>query len=152
MRKHIVLDLDNTLVHSIFNTNGTFRVYKRPGLKRFLETLFRHTLSVSVWSAGTRPYVLTVVKKIFNPYQFNRLRFIYSRDHTTNLNQMPVKNLMLMINQKKDMTRKNTILIDDRHEHLIFNAGQMYIIPEWTYWKKDCHLEKLRFKILAGKL
>ena len=152
MKKHIVLDLDNTLVHSVFKPSGSYIIHQRPGLKRFLKTLFTSALSVSVWSAGTRPYVMTVVRKIFSPSQFYKLRFIYSRDQTVNINNMFIKNLRIMTKQSKDMNLKNTILIDDRPEHMILNAGRMYVIPEWTYGNKDFELEKLRLKIIARKI
>ncbi|KAG5473891.1 hypothetical protein LSCM1_04526 [Leishmania martiniquensis] len=54
----IVLDLDETLVHSRDTT-----VFKRPGVAQLLKTL-KGKCEVIVWTAGTREYALNVIRMI----------------------------------------------------------------------------------------
>jgi len=105
--KHLVLDLDETLVHT-FAPDDNFhsfmndltpeqkkRVYKiefpggeilwgyiRPGLEEFLRIAFEEFESVAVWSAGTEFYVHEIVKLLFKQQP---PKFIMSRNDCNEL-------------------------------------------------------------------
>jgi hypothetical protein len=88
-QRHIILDLDESLVHSFEGTAslgalGLFgsprhvalrrRIYvlkddiwgiTRPHLDSFVEACFSHFATVTVWSAGEESYVHEVVKRVF---------------------------------------------------------------------------------------
>jgi hypothetical protein len=87
----IILDLDNTLIHSLEPERGgskndqalidsisrppdftidaktyTYNVYKRPYVDDFLKYVTHKFDHVIVWSAGTDTYVKLIVKKLFD--------------------------------------------------------------------------------------
>lgn len=111
--KHLVLDLDETLVHTFeeerelekfldylspenkkrihkFNLPGirsTFWTYVRPNVEIFLEGVFNEFSSVGVWSAGTHDYVHTIVNIIFPSHL--RPKYIMSRDNCNVMRFIP---------------------------------------------------------------
>ena len=83
-KKIIILDLDKTLIHSIntnmkkygrirknigdfYILNGSYLVFKRPYVDKFIRYCFQNFNKVIVWSSGTREYVNEIVKKLFKP-------------------------------------------------------------------------------------
>lgn len=141
---HIILDLDETLLHAmtmsnfikldlqvlselngfakrtIFLTGGDgrndemFMVILRPHLFTFIDWCFRNAESVSVWSAGTKDYVDEIVNCIFTTKQQKELKFVWSRKHTCEFNQFHYKPLMKVYNKFSDMNSSNTVLLDDK--------------------------------------
>jgi carboxy-terminal domain RNA polymerase II polypeptide A small phosphatase len=83
-RPLLVLDLDETLVHSTYNpTYGPpdlhvfeFYIYYRPFLQYFLRAISK-SFDIGIWSAGTQNYVEEVVSKIM-PKDVNPI-FVYGR-------------------------------------------------------------------------
>lgn len=91
--KCIVLDLDETLIHSIagnFNRKGSkvpihniniegdpWTVIERPHLKDFINFIHKYFDLIIVWSAGTFDYVHAICKLIF-PYYDECI--VYTRD------------------------------------------------------------------------
>lgn len=84
----IILDIDETLVHA---TNvptqahwdfeiGEYKVFKRPHLDWFLESLLPH-FHVAVWSSASDDYVNEVVEEIF-PKGYP-LQFVWARSRCT---------------------------------------------------------------------
>jgi len=92
--KLLVLDLDETLVHTTFNickeTNPDFSisdgyiVYLRPNVQKFLDFCFSHYEEVMIWTAGTYDYALEVINKFYDSTKFvkiwDRKRCSYQRD------------------------------------------------------------------------
>jgi len=89
-KKLLILDLDETLVHSSTKlkkfgidydfTFDKYFVYKRPFLKQFLEYCLSN-FQVAVWSSASEEYVNYIVSKIFpNP---EKLIFIWAKDKCT---------------------------------------------------------------------
>jgi TFIIF-interacting CTD phosphatase-like protein len=79
--KLLVLDLDETLIHTVFTENNEYKVHKRPNLDAFLSYLSRVNnidYKIGIWSAGSEEYVNKIVKdhisKFFTPL------FILSRN------------------------------------------------------------------------
>ncbi|MFN3847493.1 MAG: NIF family HAD-type phosphatase [Paracoccaceae bacterium] len=72
MKKLLVLDLDETLIHSselLLHQDPDFTgfdyfVYRRPYLTQFLHFCDNH-FSVAVWSSASDDYVLAITQKIF---------------------------------------------------------------------------------------
>lgn len=74
MKKNLVLDLDKTIVYTVlefqkhptltpFLVKNNHYTYLRPGLLDFLEWAKEH-FEISVWSAGTKGYVQSVVEAL----------------------------------------------------------------------------------------
>lgn len=91
--KLLVLDLDETLVHTVaefeldhrhgdphFEIPGGYVVFERPGVRDFLASCFEKFREVSLWTAGTRDYALEVLPNLCDPSEFS---FIWGRDRCT---------------------------------------------------------------------
>ncbi|MDF1666060.1 MAG: HAD family hydrolase [Planctomycetota bacterium] len=83
----LVLDLDETLIHSTRELQGPpkmqfcgFHVYLRPHFEVFLESLWAD-FDIAVWSAASKNYVEAIVARIFpDPW---RLKFVWSGSKCT---------------------------------------------------------------------
>ena len=156
-KTHVVLDLDQTLIQSIdveLRKKPDFEikvdkehyyVYKRPGLDKFLNGLFKHSASVSVWTAATRPYCMQIIKNIFTEKQYKKLRFIWSRNQTIHKDGFYyVKDMSKVFKKFRNMNRKNTILIDDNPNHFVVSPDTVKYIRAWVYTNtKDRELSKI---------
>jgi len=163
---NIILDLDETLIHStlrrikdpdfkiIFPATQshratTYYVKKRPGLDKFLRYIFKNFKTVSVWTAATRDYAEQVIANIFTKKQRAQLKYFHSREHT----QEGIKPLKLIFNDNNAKNLKiqpnNTIIIDDKKEVVYHNPGNGIIIPAWLGKKPDNYLSKLII-VLSG--
>lgn len=85
MKKCLVLDIDETLLHSTYERLkvpedaklGERNVYFRPHWKPFLEFCFAH-FEVGVWTASNGDYADFVFQKM--GYR-DQLKFLYHREH-----------------------------------------------------------------------
>lgn len=130
--QHIVLDLDNTLITSIYNA-GEFDensrmsyyynrhyVHKRPYLDVFLDYCFEHYDTVNIWSHGTSSWVNSNLTKIIPSKYCDKLGFIHHRDHRglyEGDKESWHKNMYRIWDeddyQRKGICPENTIIIDD---------------------------------------
>jgi TFIIF-interacting CTD phosphatase-like protein len=158
---HIVLDLDETLIHArdkpiagrpvdfAFKIGGVaYYGHKRPGLAQFLQFIFRKFKSVSIWTAASRSYAVNVLRNILTAEQQSRVLFFKSRqDLATRQDGNYYKPLVKMMNdpmgRRVGMTSENTIMIDDRNDVLQANPGNGIQIPAWRGDDNDDYLLKL---------
>lgn len=162
MKKYIVLDLDETLVHTFTGPGGYDIAKKQPHLQDrlfsikldgdFLWGLVRpyardliinlqKYYEVGVWSAGTRDYVLEIVKILFPPEK--PPVFIWSREYcepmfseqkSDPINKKPLTKLYLTFPQ---MDRTNTLIIDDRNDVCDENHLNHICIPEYSLLRSN---------------
>lgn len=162
MIKNIILDIDETLIHTemqpknkpyfTITVAGTkYFVTPRPGLKEFLDYIFKRFKTVNIWTAATREYAYLIMSHILNKKQQSQLRFFNTREHT----HMGAKPLSLIFNgelaKKHNVCEHNTIIIDDRMDVSRFNLGNAIIVPPWLGSGHDDYLYKLMI-ILDGIL
>jgi len=91
---NIILDLDNTIIHSIAYSRvkylpkfldleyidiGDFITYKRPHLERFLNFLFDN-FNVGVYTLGSRDYALDIVWNFIQNVPNRKFDFVLSRE------------------------------------------------------------------------
>ena len=78
MKRLLILDLDETLIHSTYidlQLNQTpykykfFYIYQRPFLKEFLESVSQH-FDLAIWSASKTDYVKQIIKNTPNSMGF----------------------------------------------------------------------------------
>lgn len=164
---HLVLDLDETLIHvsmipvkdhDFTFTIGGVRYFgkKRPNIDLFLKFAFSRFDSVSVWTAATAEYAKKVVGHIMTKEQRSQLAFFKTRRDLESSNPGPYfKPLRQMFDTPKakqiGMTVHNTIMIDDRDDVLRDNPGNGIKIPAWKGNRNDKYLPKLLI-ILDGVL
>jgi RNA polymerase II subunit A small phosphatase-like protein len=83
--KLLVLDLDETLVHSSTSQLGRapeheilgYHVYERPGVRAFLEDAFSR-FAVGIWTASTAAYAGEILSRLTD---VSRFAFVWSREH-----------------------------------------------------------------------
>jgi TFIIF-interacting CTD phosphatase-like protein len=158
--KHIILDLDETIVsitekpsasdHFQFTIGSTtYYGQKRPGLKPFLEYIFKTFDSVNVWTAATRAYADHVLHFILTPRQRAQLKFLYTRDNVqvekkTGMYSKPLRKIFSTPEAKAlGITRKNTLMVDDREDIFKNNKGNGMVIPPWHRHAHDKYLNHL---------
>lgn len=158
---HIVLDLDETLIYTQMHkpsatkcdfkftiAGSTYYVSKRPGLDNFLNFVFGHFESVSVWTAATEEYAKIIMQHIFTNEQRNSLLFIKTRaDNHISLLYPLYKPLLVLFKDNKakaiKMRASNTIMIDDREEVMSANYGNGFLVPPYNGNKTDIVLYQL---------
>ena len=151
----IVLDLDETLIHSedrdgmMINPDFTFvisglkyYVRKRPGLDDFLKYLFENFKTVGVWTAATKDYAEKIVNNIFTKEQRKKLKFFMTRKDTVK-GIKPLQKIFDQDNICYECNRYNTIMIDDNPDVLENNPGNAIQIPQWLGKGNDDYLYKL---------
>jgi len=148
-RKTLVLDLDETLVHSTFQLNDdadldipvdiqqttyNIRVFKRTGLKEFLEKV-SEIYEVILWTASLPEYAQTLVDKI-DPD--NCISASLYRESCTIYNRKYVKDLSRLGRKMKDV-----ILIDNSDTCFMFQPENAFHIENFFDDRNDLELYKL---------
>lgn len=162
MKQNLVIDLDETLIHT-FRNRETFDSYqpqygeikynlddifgvKRPNVDSFLAWCAGNYENIGVWSAGEYEYVNIIVDLLFTG---RKPTFIWSWDdcdiyHDKSGNVIYNKPLEFVYDLYPEFTPLNTIFIDDASHSNICNAGNMITIkhynPEIDGCIPDSHL------------
>ncbi len=158
--KHLILDLDETLVHTFSDSdkfpefiteltedqkkrvyvlkfpNGEILAgYIRPGVEKFLEVAFKEFESVSMWSAGTQFYVQSVVDIVFKDTE--KPKFVMTRKDCNEIklkydnSTCRYKPLEIIYDKRPEYTESNTLIIDDRHDICALNCMNNIRVPEF---------------------
>lgn len=156
--KHLVLDLDETFVHTFENeydldrfvgqlgsrdkerikrlefTDGTgyYWTYIRPYAEEFLEMAFAEFESVGVWSAGSYEYVHKIVDIVFTKQRPNYIMTRNDCNAVRTSKQEPIckyKPLKNIYDARPDMNPSNTIIVDDRHDICGYNCLNNIRVP-----------------------
>lgn len=138
---HIILDIDGTLVGS----DKEFNIYPRPHIKEFLNYCFKEFDSVSIWTAASKDWADRVLNTVAPKRTF---RFVWSEDRCTYRSDrnkiyqgdffafpIVIKPLKKVWRKYDDMTRDNTIIVDDTPNTYKDNYGNA--IPITTYKHED---------------
>jgi hypothetical protein len=157
--KRLILDLDETLVHTFaaednfpafynnltedqkkrvyaieFPTGETLYGYIRPGVEFFLQVAFQEFDSVSVWSAGTEYYVHEIVKLVFKNQMPD---FIMTRNDCNELQLIKTeqvcrfKPLEIIYKKYPGYNEMNTLIVDDRRDICKLNCINNIQVPEF---------------------
>jgi carboxy-terminal domain RNA polymerase II polypeptide A small phosphatase len=158
--KLIILDLDETLVHSTeyklpFEEDFRFEnyfVYKRDYLDWFLTSLSEH-FRIGIWSSGDDAYVAEVAK-IIKPANIDfelvwgRSKCTIKRDHKLDCYYFEKKLDKL---KKKGFNLDKVIIVDDSPEKSKSNYGNAIYISEFLGNKPDVELRYLYDYLLTLK-
>lgn len=158
--KHLILDLDETLVHTFmpednlhdfiteltaeqrtrlysikFASGDVLQGYIRPYAEDFLRVAFQEFESVGVWSAGTQEYVRLIVGIVFKE---QKPVFVLSRDQCDELRVKDetrpcrYKPLDVIYHRFPDHNAQNTVIVDDRHDVCSLNCMNNIRVPEFA--------------------
>lgn len=146
---NVILDLDNTLVSAVEydklnntyrNTNlkyhildKSFIIFERPHVQGFLDFLFKH-FNVSVWSAGTKDYVLFIIKNVIQTSPTRKIYTILHYDHCQMSSKFypdTPKDLRFLYNIMKGYNQYNTFIIDDLDEVYMSQPSNCIQVPRF---------------------
>ena len=158
-RKLLVLDLDETLIHTTGASLGRaadftfagYDVYRRPHLADFLAFAFA-TFDVGIWTAAGEDYAAKVVAEVF---QDRPLRFVWSserctqrRDFTTDAH-ITIKRLA-KLRRSAGYQLEHIIAVDDTAAARQCNYGNLVHVAEFTGAPTDDELLLLLPTYLAA--
>jgi len=158
-KKLLILDIDETLIHSCFNYKigekvhdfifDKYFVHKRPHLDTFLKFCLKN-FDVAVWSSGSDDYVQEIVSKLFpNPQD---LKFVWGRTRCTTVenhdwqpysissgvNTSYIKDLKKVKNLGYSLN--DILAVDDSPEKWYRSYGNIIRIIEFTGSSEDNEL------------
>eukprot|EP00658_Telonema_sp_P-2_P041836 TRINITY_DN2996_c0_g1_i2.p1 TRINITY_DN2996_c0_g1~~TRINITY_DN2996_c0_g1_i2.p1 ORF type:complete len:297 (-),score=76.13 TRINITY_DN2996_c0_g1_i2:120-1010(-) len=131
----LVLDLDETLVHTTWDRQHGWRTQKRPYLDKFLKTMSQH-FEIVIFSCGLVHTVDPVIGAI-DPNQSMVMYRLY-RDSTVYRKGEYIKDLSRL---NRDLNR--VIMIDDNAEHVQDQPENAIVIPKFTGDNSDMVLLQL---------
>lgn len=154
MQSLLILDLDETLIHTVVNKpskydfeidtgNGYYFVTKRPFLSQFLKYT-QENFDLAVWTASGKSYASSVLKNI--GIDSNKLDFFYTQENCTikfnhdTYDYYGVKTLS-KIRSKFNLNR--VLIIDDIELTAVNNYGNLIHIKSFTGDNTDNELLKL---------
>jgi TFIIF-interacting CTD phosphatase-like protein len=148
---NIILDLDETLIHTIVTNNKSadldrrasfcfqfspqgqyYYVFKRPGLTSFMESVFKHFKKVGIWTAADRQYAKIIVKKILTYQQIMALDFVYSRDFCAVDNIGVYKPLSKVYENNPTWRPDETIMLDNSPAVMRKNPRNGIVAPDYA--------------------
>lgn len=156
----IVLDIDETLVHTLFDNEdirnknlesyeftiidaanrygegivAKIKGYKRKNVKEFLSELFEIFRYVIIWSAGREKYVREIVKILFKDIGYPHAIFTYN--DCEEYNGVIVKPLT-KVAKTLNIDIDDIIVVDDREASAALNKNNAIIIPEFRNEEDD---------------
>jgi hypothetical protein len=167
---NIILDLDETLIHTVKITttfskllansvdfwfkinNQYFWVLKRPGLAIFIEFVYKH-FNVGIWTAAEKDYAKEICRNILSLDQINKSKFIYSRNFCYLDSSLGpagfTKPLEKIYKIHSDLfNHMNTIMIDNNSHVMRFNHHNGIHVPDFNGDPNDRILYQLRNMII----
>ena len=151
MKKLLVFDLDETLIHATDKSDykhhfivGPYIVFKRPYLEKFLNFCDEY-FEIGIWTSSTEDYANGIIEEII-PEHID-IRFLWSRDrciremnHETDEIHW-VKDLKKL--KRKGYSLSNIVVIDDSPEKLKRQYGNLVKVEPFFGDNDDTELEKL---------
>lgn len=149
----LVLDLDETLVHTGFHTVGTPSDHKyvldvdgykmrgtiRPYARQFLKFVHHFSERVIIWSAGTASYVKSVVEVLYDGMS-EKPSMVLSRNDCHKVPHgseffysKPIRTLAERIIYNPDQV----VMLDDKLHTFIFNPDHGVQVPEYKGESQD---------------
>lgn len=164
----LILDLDETLIHSTYLRDNTNQIYdfiideeyyvkKRPYVDDFLVEMANH-FELAVWTAATRDYGEIIVKELFHKNNLE-LKFFHSRERCVERSYIKsmydyypqryyIKDLKKI---KKHFDLDKVLMIDDLHVSLERNYGNLVKIKPFQGDLEDNQLLLLKEYLISIK-
>ncbi|KAF9360892.1 mitochondrial inner membrane protein required for protein import [Mortierella sp. NVP85] len=127
----LVINLDNTLIHSTWDKDHGWRVAKRPGAEYFLAYLFQH-YEIVIFTTQTVDTALRILDKL-DPYQYAPYRLF--RESTRYINGKHVKDLSHL---NRDLSK--VIIMDSNPDAYSLQPENSIAMKPWTGDPNDTEL------------
>lgn len=128
----LVVDLDETLIHSTWDRKHGWRTMKRPYVDKFLNELAKH-YEIVIFSAGL-PYVVDPVVSALDPNGQLVMWRLY-RDCTTYRDGQHIKDLSRL---NRDLNK--VVMIDDDAEYCQDQPENALLVSRWEGDRNDREL------------
>ncbi|KAF9433822.1 mitochondrial inner membrane protein required for protein import [Entomortierella beljakovae] len=127
----LVINLDNTLIHSTWDKDHGWRVAKRPGAEYFLAYLFQH-YEIVIFTTQTADTALRILEKL-DPYQYAPYRLF--RESTRYIDGKHVKDLSHL---NRDLSK--VIIMDSNPDAYALQPENAIEMKPWTGDPNDSEL------------
>ncbi|KAF8984689.1 mitochondrial inner membrane protein required for protein import, partial [Entomortierella lignicola] len=127
----LVINLDNTLIHSTWDKEHGWRVAKRPGAEYFLAYLFQH-YEIVIFTTQTSDTALRILDKL-DPYQYAVYRLF--RESTRYIDGKHVKDLSHL---NRDLSK--VIIMDSNPDAYSLQPENAIAMKPWTGDPNDTEL------------
>lgn len=174
MKKNLILDLDNTLISAIgtdemkwdekdkkkalnfdmTNMKGYYRIFHRPHLQKFLDFAFKN-YNVSIWSAGSKDYVLFIIQNIIlKNHPERKLDYIFFSYHCKlsgkYFNKKSPKHLKLLwdVFNLENYNKNNTVIVDDLKEVCKAQPKNCIQIEDFTFTNENSESDEDLLRVM----
>lgn len=145
----LILDLDETLIHSSFikpdyfdfivpvsHEDQTVEVFvqKRPGFNNFIRSI-AYKFDVFIFTASMPEYAVPVIQTIIPGFPLSR---ILTRNHCRLFNGILVKDISIF---RRDLSRM--IIVDNSAESFALQQDNGILVSTWTGDQEDTALQEL---------
>ncbi|KAF9177971.1 mitochondrial inner membrane protein required for protein import [Haplosporangium sp. Z 767] len=127
----LVINLDNTLIHSTWDKDHGWRVAKRPGAEYFLAYLFQH-YEIVIFTTQTADTALRILEKL-DPYQYAPYRLF--RESTRYIDGKHVKDLSHL---NRDLSK--VIIMDSNPDAYSLQPENAIAMKPWLGDPNDTEL------------
>ncbi|KAF9968345.1 mitochondrial inner membrane protein required for protein import [Mortierella alpina] len=127
----LVINLDNTLIHSTWDKDHGWRVAKRPGAEYFLAYLFQH-YEIVIFTTQTADTALRILEKL-DPYQYAPYRLF--KESTRYIDGKHVKDLSHL---NRDLSK--VIIMDSNPDAYALQPENAIAMKPWTGDPNDTEL------------
>lgn len=172
---HVIIDIDQTLIDSMTKdiydenrdkirkpdfTNNNQYVWVRPKVKEFFNYLDKNVKYISIWTNGSKGWLDFVVNNILSKYiPVKRFYILSCINNSTpmviNKNLVYVKEIGKLLKKypNKNISLKNTVLVDDNYYNCSYNKYNSIPIKKFLILEDNKKInEQLDYTIEIIKL
>jgi RNA polymerase II subunit A small phosphatase-like protein len=161
MKNLLVLDLDETLIHTeceyqmesnydfkiVFDEGGwdnktTYFVKKRPYLNDFLEFAFNN-FKVAIWTAAGKDYASEILIRC--GIDLKDLSFLWTRDRCVIKTNFYGSYSLKDLSNIKEFDLKQILIVDDVEETASNNPNNLILIKPYIYGKDEELLKVIKY-------
>ena len=135
----LILDLDETIVHSKKFNNG-FYFFIRPGAIEFLKEISAY-YEIIIFTSSYKPYADYILDKL--DINKNIISYRLYKSHVIFEKGRSIKKLSMI---GRDL--KKIIFVDNLKNNAKYNKKNLYLIPSWIGDMKDDEIYKLKNKLI----
>ena len=135
----LILDLDETIVHSKKFNNG-FYFFIRPGAIEFLKEISAY-YEIIIFTSSYKPYADYILDKL--DINKNIISYRLYKSHVIFEKGRSIKKLSMI---GRDL--KKIIFVDNLKSNAKYNKKNLYLIPSWIGDMKDDEIYKLKNKLI----
>lgn len=165
-KPHIILDIDETLIHAYdkdklvkkldskdkhiektidklkyHDMDGVYIIFERPHLQEFLDYVFEN-FNVSIWTAATKDYALFIINNCILTKPERKLNYFFYRYHSDLTDDLNIgyKNLSVLwkLFNLDEFNHKNCLIVDDNPDVKRANPDNIVVAEPFKIKNQNC--------------